>query len=250
MVATSRVVLRGARWLLRTPFWRSFFPEQSRSPSRSPATRRTKPRENASSPGRGSAGRGRYPADRVVYTSEAPGTIIIDTGERHLLSRPAERSGHPLRHRRRTCRFPMVGSRASVPETSVAGLARPTGNGRTAALSASVHGGRSGQSPRGASPLSRSLRLPHPRNQPAGDDRARRFVGMLSPRQRRRNRPLRPRPGRRKSPRQAVGPRFLMRARGLKVGGLCREGIPASPANVLAPAHRLEGHAGRAIPPP
>ena len=137
------------------------------------------------------------------------------------LSCPAERSGHPLWHRRRAHRFPMVGRRAGVPETRVARLARPTGNGRTAALSASVHGGGSGQSPGGASPRSRSLRLPHPRNQPAGDDRARRFVGMLSPRQRRRDRPLRPRPGRRKSPRQAVGPRFLMRTRGLKVGGLC-----------------------------
>ena len=248
MVATSRVVLRGA--LAAAIAVLAFFLPGTIAVAQQIAVNTENQAASDPSPDEDLPGEAVTRQIVSFHTSEAPGTIIIDTGERHLyLVQPNDLA---IRYGIGVGRvgFQWSGVRASVPETSVAGLARPTGNGRTAALSASVHGGRSGQSPRGASPLSRSLRLPHPRNQPAGDDRARRFVGMLSPRQRRRNRPLRPRPGRRKSPRQAVGPRFLMRARGLKVGGLCREGIPASPANVLAPAHRLEGHAGRAIPAP
>jgi hypothetical protein len=121
-------------------------------------------------------------ATRCCRQCEAPGTIIIDTGERYLYLVQPNDLVHSLRHWRRAYWFPMVGRRAGVPETGVAGLARAVGNGWTAALSAPVHGGRSGQSPRRASPLSRSHRLPHPRNEPAGDNRARRFIGMLSSR--------------------------------------------------------------------
>jgi hypothetical protein len=42
-----------------------------------------------------------------------------------------------------------------------------------------------------------------------------------------------------------------MRTRGLKVGGLRREGIPPPrPRRFWPRPHRLEGHAGRAIPAP
>ena len=149
------------------------------------------------------------------HTSEAPGTIIIDTGQRYLyLVQPNDRA---IRYGIGVGRIGFQWSgveRVSQKQEWPDWRAPPEMVGRQPYLPRFMAGGP-------ASPLSRSLRLPHPRNQPAGDDRARRFVGMLSPRQRRRDRPLRPRPGRRKSPRQAVGPRFLMRTRGLKVGGLC-----------------------------
>ena len=66
--------------------------------------------------------------------------------------------------------------------------------------------------------------------------------GCFSPRQRRRDRPLRPRPGRRKSPRQAVGPRFLMRTRGLKIRSVRIEDAAAPTGS--------KGTASRAIPAP
>jgi hypothetical protein len=144
------------------------------------------------------------------HTSEAPGTIIIDTGQRYLyLVQPNDRAiRYGIGVGRIGFQWSGVERVSQKQECRTGAPHRKWSDGSHICLG-SWRAVRA--IPRGASPLSRSLRLPHPRNQPAGDDRARRFVGMLSPRQRRRDRPLRPRPGRRKSPCQTVAPRFLMR---------------------------------------
>ena len=86
--------------------------------------------------GRGAAGRHRYEADCALPYERGARNDHHRYGRALSLSRPGERSRHPLRHRRRAHRFPVVGRRAGVPETGVAGLAPAVGNGRTAALSA------------------------------------------------------------------------------------------------------------------
>ena len=144
-----------------------------------------------------------------LHTSEAPGTIIIDTGQRYLylvqLNDLAIRYGIGVGR----IGFQWSGvERVSQKQEWPDWRAPPEMVGRQPYLPRFMAGGPG--NPRRASPLSRSYRLPYSRNEPGGDDRARRFFGMLSSRQRRRDRSLRPRPGRRKSPRQAVGSRFLM----------------------------------------
>ena len=118
------------------------------------------------------------------HTSKAPGTIIIDTGERYLYLVQPNDPGHPLHGIGvGPIGFQWSGvERVSQKQPRWPDWRVPSEMGWTAALSAPVHGGWSGQSPRRASPLSRSHRLPHPRNEPAGDRRARRFIGMLSSR--------------------------------------------------------------------
>ena len=89
------------------------------------------------------------------------------------------------------------------------------------------------------------LRLPHPRNQPAGDDRARAVSSGCFRLDNADVIDLYDRTSRsaQKSSSKAVGPRFLMRRRGLKVGGLCGLGEWAGP-------HRLEGTPRRSVPHP
>ena len=155
----------------------------------------------------------------LFHTSEAPLNDHHRYGPtRSLLPRSAERSGHPLWHRGRAHRFPMVRRRAGVlwgTSGRTGAPCRKWSDGRPH-LPRFMAGGPG--NPRGASPLSRSPRLPHPRNQlqPETIGHAVSSGCVFSLRQCRCDRPLRPRPGRRKSPRQAVGPRFLMRTRGLK----------------------------------
>jgi hypothetical protein len=59
-----------------------------------------------------------------VYQKELAPAPLAD-GPTLSLPRPAERSGHPLWHRGRAHRFPMVGHRAGVPEARVAGWRAP-----------------------------------------------------------------------------------------------------------------------------
>ena len=90
------------------------------------------------------------------HTSEAPGTIIIDTGERYLyLVQPNDLA---IRYGIGVGRvgFQWSGVERVSQKQEWPDWRAPVGNGRTAALSAPLHGGRSGQSPRRASPLSRS----------------------------------------------------------------------------------------------
>ena len=148
------------------------------------------------------------------HTSEAPGTIIIDTGQRYLyLVQPNDLA---IRYGIGVGRIGFQWSgveRVSQKQEWPDWRAPPEMVGRQPYLPRFMAGGPG--NPLGARALTPSSASTEPTS------RKRRFVGMLSPRQRRRDRPLRPRPGRRKSPRQAVGPRFLMRTRGLEVGGLC-----------------------------
>src|ERR1700689_4707880 len=139
-----------------------------------------------------------YRKQMVYYrTTEAPGTIIISTAERHLyLIQPGGRAirygigvgrdgfqwqgllnitrheewtgrGPPpeesLRHRRRPGGISMAGPVEPPPQGGVAGLGAAAGNDRAPALSAALHGRRAGQSARGPRPVSRHPRLSHSR---------------------------------------------------------------------------------------
>ena len=66
------------------------------------------------------------------------------------LSGPAGRPRHPLRHRRRPRRLPVAGSSEHHAQGGVAGLDAAAGNDRAPALSAALHGGRTGQPARRA----------------------------------------------------------------------------------------------------
>ena len=88
-------------------------------------------------------------------TREPAGTIVIDTAEHVSLSRPRQRQGDALRHRRRPRRLHLGRRRARHPHGRVAGLASAVGDDRAPALSAALHGGRRRQPDGCARALSR-----------------------------------------------------------------------------------------------
>src|ERR1700676_3049486 len=132
-----------------------------------------------------------YRRTAVLYrTTEAPGTIIISTAERHLYL--IQGGGRALRYgigggRER---FQGQGLFYNFQKGRMAGLDAAAGDDRAAALSAALHGGRAGQSARGARDVSRLDGLSHPRHQPAGYDRHHGLVRLLPAGQCRRYRPL------------------------------------------------------------
>ena len=127
-----------------------------------------------------------YRRQPVFYrSSEAPGTIIIDTSERFLyLIQP---NNVALRYGIGVGRdgFQWNGLLQDLAQGGMAGLDAAAGDDRAAALSAALHGRRSGQSDGRARALSRQHHLSHPRHQCAGDHRPRGFIGLLPAGQRR-----------------------------------------------------------------
>ena len=107
---------------------------------------------------------------QVVYyrTTEAPGTIIIHTTERHLYLVQPGRPRDPLRHRRRPRRLPVAGPAEHHAQGGVAGLDAAAGDDRSASPIC-----------RASWPAAPAIRsaparmylgdhgLPHPRHQPA-----------------------------------------------------------------------------------
>ena len=90
MVPTSRLVLRGALAVAVAPRVLAFRNDRGRTADR---RKRRGPSSARGFPGRGATGRRLCEADRAFHTSEAPGTIIIDTGQRYLyLVQPNDRA--------------------------------------------------------------------------------------------------------------------------------------------------------------
>ena len=115
----------------------------------------------------------------------------------HLsLLRARRRPGDPLRRPRRPRRLHLDRRAEDHPQGRVAGLASADRDDRAPALSAALHGRRPRQSARRARDVSRLDRLPHPRHQPALDDRQVRLVGLHRHAERGRLRPVRTRQGR------------------------------------------------------
>ena len=126
-------------------------------------------------------------------------------GEHVSVSRARQRTGDALRHRRRPRRLHLGGRGTRLENVRVAGLASAGRDDRAPALSAALHGGRRRQSARRARALSRQDALPHPRHEPAFDDREVRFLGLYPADERRHPGSLQPRAGR--HPRgRAAGP--------------------------------------------
>ena len=84
----------------------------------------------------------------------------------------------PLRRPRRPRRLHLDRRAEDQPQGRVAGLASADRDDRAPALSAALHGRRPRQSARRACDVSGFDRLPHPRHQPAFDDRQVRLVGL------------------------------------------------------------------------
>ena len=127
----------------------------------------------------------------------APGTIIVNTSERRLYLIQDNGTALQLRHRRRPHRLHLGRHHARRRQEGMAGLDAAGADAQAPARSAALHEGRPGQSARRARDVSRLVALPHPRLERAGDDRPGRFVGLLPPDQRRRDRSLQPGEGRR-----------------------------------------------------
>ena len=121
-------------------------------------------------------------------SNEPAGTLVIDTANTYPLSRARQRAGDALRHRRRPRRLHLGGRGTRLAHGGVAGLASAGRDDRAPALSAALHGGRRRQSARRARALSRQDALPHPRHEPALDDRQIRVLGLYPPDQRRHRR--------------------------------------------------------------
>ena len=108
----------------------------------------------------------------VFYRSQHPvGTIIIETGERHLYL--IESETRALRYGIGVGRegFTWPGLLQISRKSRMAGLASAARDDRAPALSAALHGRRPRQSARRPRHVSRQHRLPHPRHQCAGDHR-------------------------------------------------------------------------------
>ena len=133
-------------------------------------------------------------------------------GEHASLSRARQRAGDALRHRRRPRGLHLGGRRTRLENVRVAGLASAGRDDRAPALSAALHGGRRRQSARRARALSRQDAVPHPRHQPALDDRQVRVVGLHPADQRGHPGSLQPRAGRH-ARRGAAGQRRRRRPR-------------------------------------
>ena len=98
-----------------------------------------------------------------------------------------------LRHRRRPRRLHMVRRAVDHAQGGMAELDAAGRHAEAPALSAALHGGRSGQSARRARDVSRRHGLSHSRHQRSLDDRPARLVGLHPPDQQRCRRPLQPR---------------------------------------------------------
>ena len=104
-----------------------------------------------------------------------PGTIVIDTNQNFLFL--VEQGGKARRYGVGTGKpgFEWAGTHKITQKRGVAGLAPAGGDDRPRARQgpqpAGAHGGRAGKSARRTRPLSRLDALPHPRHQPALDDR-------------------------------------------------------------------------------
>ena len=98
----------------------------------------------------------RFRRQMVNYnTSEAPGTIVIDTPNTYLYLRARQRPRDALRHRRRPRRLHLGRHADRRPQGGMAGLASAGGDDRAPAVSAALHGRRPGQSARRARHVSR-----------------------------------------------------------------------------------------------
>ena len=120
---------------------------------------------------------------QVVYyrTSEAPGTIIVVTAERHLYL--VQGNGRAIRYGIGVGRegFTWQGLVNITRKAEWPDWTPPPEMIAAPALSAALHGRRPRQPARCARNVSRHHRLPHPRHQPAGHDRHRRVVRLLPP---------------------------------------------------------------------
>ena len=113
-------------------------------------------------------------------TREAPGTIVIDTGNTELYYVLGQ--GRAIRYGVGVGRegFTWSGVQTVTPQGGMAGLASAGGDDRAPALSAALHGGRSRQSAGRARDVSRLQRLPHPRHQRSLDHRQVRLLAAAS----------------------------------------------------------------------
>ena len=138
----------------------------------------------------------RYLPQDVVYEGSAGARH-----DHHRYARELPLSGEGRRQARRygvgtgKPGFEWAGTHQHHPEARVAGLAPAGRDDRARAPEgphpARPHGGRPGQPARRARALSGLDALPHPRDQPALDDRWRRLLGLHPHAQRGRRRPLR-----------------------------------------------------------
>ena len=120
----------------------------------------------------------------VFYRSQHPvGTIIIETGERHLYL--IESETRALRYGIGVGRegFAAAGLFRITRKSPMAGLGAVAGSNRTPALPSARHSRRRGQSARRPRHGPRQP-LPHPRHQCAGNDRPGAADRLLPPRQR------------------------------------------------------------------
>ncbi len=134
----------------------------------------------------------------------APGTIIVNTSERRLYL--IQDGGTALKYGIGVGRigFTWAGTTSVVAKKEWPDWTPPSQMlKRRPDLPRFMKGG-SGESARRARDVSRLLALSHPRLERAGDDRTGRVVGMLPPDERRRDRSLRSREGRREGHRDAV----------------------------------------------
>ena len=129
-------------------------------------------------------------------TKEPAGTIVVDTVQHPSLLHTRRRPRDPLRRPRRPRRLHLERRAEDQPQGRVAGLASADRDDRASALSAALHGRRPRQSARRARDVSRFDHLPHPRHQPAFDDRQVRLLGLHRHAERGRLGPVRARQGR------------------------------------------------------
>ena len=149
---------------------------------------------------------GAYEKQEVFFrTTEAPGTIIIDTKGRFL---------YLVQGNNRALRYGIGVGRDGFTWSGLQKIARkqewpdwrppPEMIERQPYLPRFMAGGPG--NPLGARAMYLGGdRLSHSRHQPAADDRTRRLVGLFSSGERRRDRPLRPRAGRHEGDHQAGG---------------------------------------------
>ena len=142
---------------------------------------------------------------QMVYlrTTEAPGTIIISTAERHLyLVQPG---GRALRYGIGVGRdgFQWQGLLSITRKAEWPDWTPPPEMIAAPTLSAAFHGRRTRQSAWRARDVSRHHGLSHSRHQPAGYDRHQGLLRLLPPGQCRRRRSLRSRAGRHQGRRSA-----------------------------------------------
>ncbi len=117
----------------------------------------------------------------ALSTTEAPGTIIIDTGNTALYY--VLGGGRAIRYGVGVGRegFTWAGVQTISRKAEWPDWHPPAEMISAPALSAALHGRRPGQPARRARDVSRLQRVPHPRHQRSLDDRQVRLVGLHPP---------------------------------------------------------------------